>query len=248
MTTAEVIQPIDIAAAFGDEAADHVSARLLPFAGPTFSDMEESRRRWLAGERVTPVALHVGEIILSGTFLDRLTLIPRLYGVYSTLHALSSARPVRGDFAIGNTFGTRLFHDLVGIVAVSDANRRGVTNPITDLDYTYGGIQRFKGFSSYEHVDDAEREECKLRYGSTALGDTTRLRLRQLSRKDVDDEAAVYPNQLEYPYLPDMGSGLIAVTMFELHTPHNTPAPSNRQRLYTTLDVVNATDTNPVLL
>jgi hypothetical protein len=225
---------LDIAATFGDVVAKHVTARMLPFAGPTYEDLVEQHRRWMEGETVTPTAMHIGKIVM-GDAMRTALIESSSYGTYRTFHEGDHIDVgfVPAEREYGDTYGTHLFHELVRIIASVDTCNRGLTDFYTGNHVTYGGKLMATDGSMLTHVDHFKRNEVILRYFAT-LGDPTGFNIDPLSKRDVDNQGNVIESRvgeslLAYP------AGVISVTLATEQSPHYRSKAIGKSRLSTTL-------------
>ncbi|HSX20142.1 MAG TPA: hypothetical protein VLG38_03345 [Gammaproteobacteria bacterium] len=234
MATIESALNIDIAAEFDASIAEHATAYLLPFEGPTFSELVGSRRLWCAGELVTTTALNIGIISISSELKSAIATAPVMKNKFSNLYSGNQAQNLYGDVSFAGTKGIWFIHRLVGLLAKLDAQRRGMDNPVVDDVGTYGGLFTYNDSTTEEHVDDVVGNETQLRYAATLLGAPTILYRRQLSINDIAGVDYVKTSSNKSQKLKYPGGRQTAVTMFELHTPHKRPGHKRKVRLFTT--------------
>lgn len=229
---------LDIAATFGDVVAEHISARVLPFTGPTYDDLSEQHQRWMAGETITPTAVRIGEITLKPAMHLALTRAAS-YGDYHLIHTTDKYDagnvPEELEVAFGEVRVTKMMHDLVYMMSAVDAVGRGLTDFYVSNHNTFGGLPSQTDADTRRRISNAHREEVVLRYAA-AFGVAEAFITDQLSKADVDNDGYIKENSPAGKLLLDP-AGVLAVTLFTEQTPYFELFAADQPRISTALDI-----------
>jgi hypothetical protein len=214
-----------------------LTAALLPYNGPDYSELVLNRQRWINQERVKPAALSIGRLTFGEGFQNRLgeTLDRHKYGLI--IGEYFHIDDLRGQY---NDQGQSLamIHLQFGRIAILDAMRRGIINPVVEVPETFGGLFAEGAVAERPHVDSKYRSKAKFRYVTTSLGLLTGFSRDEIAMSQIGNSKNLHPEWAASIDRSTRSVGYEAdITMFELHTPHWRPDPDGKVRVFSSIDI-----------